>query len=138
MDLVTNNLAYTAIEGVLLTLRRRLAAEPALRFADILATVPQAIFATHWQPAAPSPGGNRDEETGEAQALRLHNNLTPGNCIEAKAIALRAIVRADEIDPVLAAFGPQAQALWHVDPGAFAPSIFPEPRVARACGGGRK
>lgn len=125
MDLVTNNLAYTAIEGVLLTFRRRLPVEPALRFADILPTVPRAIFVSHWHPAAPASWGSRDEQTAEAQALRPHHNLTPGNCIEATAIALRATVRADEIDPVLAALGPQAQAYWHVDPARLRPVDFP-------------
>jgi uncharacterized protein (DUF2267 family) len=125
MDLITNNLAYTAIEGVLLTFRRRLPVEPALRFADVLPAVPRAIFVAHWHPAAPLPWGSRDEQTAEAQALRPHHNLTPSNCIEATAIALRATVRADEIDPVLVALGPQAQAFWHVDPARLRPVDFP-------------
>ncbi len=125
MDLTTNNLAYTAIEGVLLTFRRRLPVESALRFADVLPAVPRAIFVSDWHPATPLPWGSRDEQTAEAQALRPAHNLTPGNCIEATAIALRATVRPDEIDPVLAALGPQAQAFWHVDPARLRPVDFP-------------
>ncbi len=125
MDLVSNNSAYTAIEGVLLTFRRRLSVDQALRFADVLPAVLRAIFVTHWHPQAPAPWGEREDQVAEAQALRAHHNLTPGNCIEATAIALRAVVREDEIDPVLATIGPEGQAFWHVDPERRRPVDFP-------------
>lgn len=125
MILVSNNAAYTAIEGVLLTFRRRLTIEQALRFADALPSIPRAIFVSGWRPEAPAPWDSRAEQTAEAQALRPHHNLTPPNCIEATAIALRAVVRPDEIDPVLAAIGPEAEAFWWVDPARIRPVDFP-------------
>lgn len=125
MILASDNAAYTAIQGVLLTFRCRLAIDQALRFGDALPSVPRAIFVMGWHPSAPVPWGNRDEQTAEAQTLRPHHNLTPPNCIEATAIALRAVVRPDEIDPVLAALGPQARAFWHVDPARLRPVDFP-------------
>jgi uncharacterized protein (DUF2267 family) len=125
MFLESSNAAYTAIQGVLLTFRRRLTIDQALRFADALPSIPRAIFVTSWHPAAPAPWGSRDEQTAEAQALRTHHNLTPPNCIEATAVALRAVVRPDEIDPVLAAIGPGAEAFWWVDPTRIRPVDFP-------------
>jgi uncharacterized protein (DUF2267 family) len=55
MILISNNAAYTAIEGVLLTFRRRLTVDQALRFADALPSIPKAIFVTSWHPANPAP-----------------------------------------------------------------------------------
>lgn len=125
MDLVSNNSAYTAVEGVLLTFRRRLTVAQALRFADILPAVVRAIFVFRWQPAVPAPWGGRDAQTKEAMALRPNHNLTPNNCIEATATALRAVVRADEIDPVLAQIGPEAEAYWQVPADRLRPVDFP-------------
>ncbi len=125
MALISNNAAYTAIEGVLLTFRRRLTVDQALRFADALPSIPRAIFIMGWHPTEPAPWGSRAEQTAEARALRPHHNLTPVNCIEATAIALRAVVRPDEIDPVLAAIGPEAEAFWHIDPARVRPVDFP-------------
>jgi uncharacterized protein (DUF2267 family) len=125
MNLVSNNAAYTAIQGVLLTFRRRLTIDQGLRFSDALPSIPRSVFVMGWHPAPPLPWGNRDEQTAEAQALRPHHNLTPPNCIEATAIALRALVRPDEIDPVLAAIGPGAEAFWWVDPARIRQVDFP-------------
>lgn len=125
MDLVSNNSAYTAVEGVLLTFRRRLTVAQALRFADILPAVVRAIFVFRWQPGVPESWGDRDVQTAEAMALRPNHNLTPDNCIEATATALRAVVRADEIDPVLAAIGPEAEAYWRVSAERLRSVDFP-------------
>lgn len=125
MDLVTSNLAYTAIEGVYAG-RSDAGLRSSPRYEPPVSLRP---FRGRSSPRTgnlpPSPLANRDEQTAEAQALRLQHTLTPGNCIEATAIALRATVRADEIDPVLAATEPQAQAFWHVDPARLRPVDFP-------------
>lgn len=125
MDLVSDNLAYTAIEGVLLAFRRRLTVDQALRFADRLPSIPRAIFVFRWQPETPAAWGSRATQIAEAKSLRPGHNLTPDNCIEATAIALRAVVRADEIDPVLAAIGNEATAFWHVPPERLRNVDFP-------------
>ena len=125
MDLVSNNSAYTAVEGVLVTFRRRLTVAQALRFADILPAIPRALFVSGWTPEPPAEWGSRSAQTAEAKSLRADHNLTPDNCIEATAIALRAVVRADEIDPVLAGIGAEAKAFWEVAPARLRPVDFP-------------
>lgn len=124
MALASDNSAYTAVEGVLLAFRRRLTTDQALRFADLLPAVPRAVFVANWHPAPPLPWADRDRLTAEAQALRPHHNLTPANCIEATAIALRAVVPGGELDPVLARLGPEAEAFWQVAPGKLRPLTF--------------
>ncbi len=125
MDLVSNNSAYTAIDGVLLAFRRRLTIGQALRFADALPSVLRAIFLYRWYPETPAPWGSREAQTAEAKALRPNHNLTPDNCIEATAIALRAVVRPDEIDPALSAISAEAEAFWQVAPERLRPVDFP-------------
>lgn len=44
MGLSSDNMAYTAIDGVFQVFRRRLTAAEGLRFATILPSVPRAIF----------------------------------------------------------------------------------------------
>jgi uncharacterized protein (DUF2267 family) len=124
MALASDNSAYTAVEGVLLVFRRRLTTGQALRFADLLPAVPRAVFVANWHPAPPLPWAGRDRLTAEAQALRPHHNLTPANCIEATAIALRAVVQGAELDPVLARLGPEAEAFWQVAPDKLRPLTF--------------
>jgi uncharacterized protein (DUF2267 family) len=114
MDLVSDNSAYTAIQGVFLTFRRRLTAEQGLMFADLLPAVPRAIFVAGWRPVPPLPFGPRDRLTTEAQGLRSYHNLTPANCIEAVARALLAQVPAGDLARVLADFPDGARAFWAV------------------------
>lgn len=125
MALESDNATYTAIEGVLHCFRHRLTPEQALRFADLLPAVPRAIFVANWHPAPPAPWGSRADQTVEAQALRTHHNLTPKNCIEATAIALRAVLPALDLDRLLAVLGPEAQDFWRVPPARLRPVTFP-------------
>ncbi|MEM9795509.1 MAG: DUF2267 domain-containing protein [Pseudomonadota bacterium] len=116
MSLTSDNMSYTAIDGVFQTFRRRLTAAEGLRFAAILPTVPRAIFVADWDVSVgPVPFADRATMTREAQALRPHHNLTPDNAIEAVAWALRRAVRPDTLDRVLATLPDAAAAFWHVD-----------------------
>ena len=56
MDLESDNMAYTALDGVFHVFRRRVTAEQGLRFASVLPSVPRAIFVAGWQPEVPPPG----------------------------------------------------------------------------------
>ncbi len=116
MGLVSENSTYTAVDAVLQVFRRRLAPPQALAFADVLPAVLRALFLYNWDVEAPPiPFTSRAEMTHEAQSIRPHHNLTPENCIEAVAWALRRHTRQINLDRVLASIGPEAQAFWHVE-----------------------
>ena len=116
LGLESDNMAYTAVQGVLLTFRRRLSPAQALAFADQLPAVLRAIFVARWDVTQPPiDWADRAALTAEAKSLRPHHNLTPDNAIGAVARALRAHVRQDDFDRLLEGFAPQARAFWHVD-----------------------
>jgi uncharacterized protein (DUF2267 family) len=114
--LVSDNMAYTAIDGVLRTFRARLTAEEGLRFASVLPAVPRAIFVADWVPAGPPlPFGTRAEMTREAKALRPDHNLTPDNALEAVARALWRAVRHADLERALASLPPGAAEFWTIE-----------------------
>mgnify|MGYP000278480934 CR=1 FL=1 len=101
LGLKSNNMAYTAVQGVLVTFRHRLTPREVMAFADVLPAVLRAVFVAGWNPEMPP-------------ALRPHHNLTPPAPIEPVARALRRALRQPDLDRVLAAIGPEAQAFWQV------------------------
>jgi uncharacterized protein (DUF2267 family) len=126
--LTSDNMAYTAVDGVLprvpgaadgggwAALRQRPAGRPARDLRGGLGA----------RQGAPLPFTSRTEMTREAQALRPHHNLTPDNAIEAVARALWRSVRHAELERVLATLPEGAQAFWHVEtdsPEDLAPRI---------------
>ena len=116
MSLVSDNSAYTAVQGVFLVFRRRVTPAQGIAFASVLPAVPRAIFVHRWDIAAPPlPFADRATLTAEAQALRPDHNLTPANCIEATARALRRSVDQRDLDRVLADMPEAARAFWHVE-----------------------
>lgn len=115
LGLSSDNMAYTAIEGVLVTFRARLAPAEVIAFAELLPAVLRALFVTGWDPEAPSlPWEERTALEAEAKAFRRHHNLTPDAPIEPVAIALRRAVRQIDLDRLLARIGPEAEAFWRV------------------------
>lgn len=116
LEVDSDNTAYTAIEGVLRTFRRRIPPQQALAFADLLPAVVRAIFVSDWQlDGTALPFAERETLTREVQALRRHHNLTPANAIEAVAWALRRHVRQRDLDRLLGRMPPGAADYWHVD-----------------------
>ncbi|WGH79719.1 DUF2267 domain-containing protein [Jannaschia ovalis] len=116
MGLVSDNMAYTAIDGVFRAFRRRLTAAQGLAFATVLPAVPRAIFVAGWVPEDPPPPfPDRAALTREAQALRRHHNLTPDNAIAATARALRRSVDQAALDRVLAELPAGAAEFWRVE-----------------------
>jgi uncharacterized protein (DUF2267 family) len=97
--ITSDNMAYTAIDGVFQTFRARLTAEEGLRFASVLPAVPRAIFVAGWVPTDPPlPFGTREDMSAEAKSLRPNHNLTPDNAIEATARALwRSVHQRDRL-----------------------------------------
>jgi uncharacterized protein (DUF2267 family) len=127
MGLESDNMAYTAMEGVLRTFRRRLTVAQAVRFAAVLPAVPRAIFVSDWDVAAvPVPFASRAEMTREVRAHRVAHNLTPENAIEGTAYALRRAIRPPDFAHALDGLPPEAHAFWEVtgvDPSGLAPRI---------------
>lgn len=126
MDLTSDNATYTAVQGVLQAFRARLAPQQAIDFAQVLPSVLRALFVADWQLADPAPPGTRADWTAEAMALRPHHNLTPPNCVDATAFALRKSVLREDLDRVLATLPPFAAEFWStpgVDPATLSPRI---------------
>lgn len=116
MSLVSDNSAYTAMDGVLQVFRRRLTAQQGLDFAAVLPAVPRAVFVSGWQiQLPPQPFTPREALIEEVKSIRRHHNLTPDNAIEATAWSLRRYINKLALDRVLAQFPDGAVQFWHVD-----------------------
>lgn len=127
MDLTSDNATYTAVQGVLRAFRRRLTAQQAIDFAQVLPAVLRALFVAEWRlDEGPVPPGTRAAWTAEAMALRPHHNLTPENCVEATALALRKSVLRGDLERVLATLPPFAAEFWStpgINPATLGPVI---------------
>lgn len=126
MNLESDNATYTAVQGVLQAFRRRLTPQQTIDFAQILPAVLRALFVADWQLSDPVPPGIRDDWTTEAMSLRPHHNLTPRNCVEATALALRKAVLREDLDRVLVTLPPFAVEFWStpgIDPATLGPRI---------------
>ena len=111
--LSTTNQAYTMVQGVLMTFRRRLDVKDAIAFAAILPPVLRAIFVTDWDIDASRAGfTDREALTREVQALRPDHNLSPDSSIRDVARALRLNVDEQVLDRVLARLPAGAAAFW--------------------------
>jgi uncharacterized protein (DUF2267 family) len=128
MNLETDNGTYTAVQGVLRAFRRRLTPQEAIDFAQVLPSVLRALFVADWQlDEGRLPPGTRADWTAEAMALRPHHNLTPPNCVEATAFALRKSILRDDLERVLSTLPPFAAEFWStpgIDPATLAPRII--------------
>lgn len=128
MDLVSDNSAYTAMDGVLRVFRRRLTAQEGLDFASVLPAIPRAIFVSDWQVEnRPLPFADRAVLTWEVKQVRRDHNLTPDNAIEATAWTLRRYTNRAALERVLARLPAGAVEFWHVevaDPREIEPRIF--------------
>lgn len=128
MDLVSDNMAYTAVDGVLQVFRRRLTAQQGLDFASVLPSVLRAIFVRGWKISEPpAPFAGRAELTAEVKRVRVNHNLTPDNAIEATAWAIRRCTDSADFERVLKTLPEGAAAFWHVavdDPAELSQRII--------------
>lgn len=116
MGLQSDNMAYTAVDGVLRAFRRRLTPEQGIAFASVLPAVLRAIFVADWDVGRPPvPFADRATLLAEVKALRPHHNLTPDNAIEATAWAVRRCTNPIDFDRVLARLPDGARDFWHVE-----------------------
>ncbi|MCB6177282.1 DUF2267 domain-containing protein [Rhodobacter sp. Har01] len=126
MNLTSDNATFTAVEGVLRAFRRRLTPQQAIDFAQVLPATLRALFVADWHLADPIPPGTRADWTAEAQSLRPHHNLTPPNCVEATALALRKSILREDLDRATALLPPFATEFWSTpgtDPATLGPRI---------------
>ena len=111
--LQTTNMAWTMVEGVLLTFRRRLTTPQTIEFAGVLPPLLRALFLEQWPVDEKTrPFSSRQAMTAEVQALRSLHNFSPSNAIEAVAVALRSSVDEAALNKVLASFPKEAAAFW--------------------------
>ncbi len=111
--LQTTNQAYTMVQAVLRTFRRRLELEDAILFADVLPPVLRAIFVAEWDLEEPkSPFSGRVALTREVQALRPDHNVSPDSAIADVAAALRRHIDEAKLDRVLARLPAGAADFW--------------------------
>ena len=111
--LVTTNQAYTMVQGVLQTFRRRLSLPDAIRFVGVLPAVVRALFVADWDPDEPQlPFGNLEAMTAEVQALRPNHNFAPKTAIRDVTVALRKHVDSATFDALLATLPAGAAEFW--------------------------
>ncbi|WP_254919214.1 DUF2267 domain-containing protein [Oceanicola sp. 22II-s10i] len=126
MDTPSSNVAYTAAEGVFAAFRARLSIQTALDFAQVLPSVPRALFVQGWRVADPLPWAGPDDYLAEVRALRADHNFVSDNAVEAVSYALHRALRPGDLDRALARIGPEAQAFWRLEgyaPEDLAPGI---------------
>ncbi|MCZ4089516.1 DUF2267 domain-containing protein [Ensifer psoraleae] len=111
--LQTTNQAYTMVQAVLQTFRRRLDVPDGLLFANVLPPVLRAIFVADWDLEEPQmPFAGRFAMTREVQSLRPDHNLSPDTAIADVAAALRRNVDEAVLDRVLARLPAGAADFW--------------------------
>lgn len=111
--LQTTNQAYTMVQAVLYTFRRRLEISDALLFANALPPVLRAIFVADWDLEEPTlPFSERRAMTREVQAFRGNHNVSPETAIADVAAALRRNVDKTLLDRVRARLPAGAVDFW--------------------------
>lgn len=111
--LTTTHQAFTMVQGVLQTFRRRLSIGDALRFADVLPVGLRALFVAAWDTQEPKLLFNdRIAMTKEVQSLRPEHNFSPDTSISDVARALWRHVDATRFRDVLRHMPAGAVEFW--------------------------
>ncbi len=119
-DLVSDNMAYTAIEAVLHSYRARLKPNEVMVFADILPCVLRAIFIYGWKPLeSPLPFPEESEWYAELKEHRPNHNLTPQNAKDALAIAFWQHINHRQFELALEKLSKPAADFWRVNVDAY-------------------
>lgn len=105
--------AYTMVQGVFQTFRRRLDLKDAIRFAGVLPAVLRAIFVADWNTEEPRrPFEDRAVMMQEVGALRADHNFAPETAIQDVARALRRHVDEAAFERVLERLPSGASEFW--------------------------
>jgi len=111
----SDNVAYTTAEATFRAFRARLTIDQVADFAQVLPTMPRALFFEGWQPAQPLPWSDTETYLAEIKALRAHHNLANDLALSAVALALHRAVGPERLIRALDAIGPEARAFWAVE-----------------------
>ncbi|MDI6839062.1 MAG: DUF2267 domain-containing protein [Rhizobiaceae bacterium] len=111
--LATSNQAFTMVDGVLRTFRRRLEPADAIVFAQILPACLRALFIRDWDLHEPRKTfGTREEMPREVKALRPDHNFSTDSAIADVASVLRETVGVALLDQALAGLPEEAKRFW--------------------------
>lgn len=111
----SDDMTYTAVDGVLQVFRRRLTPPQVIAFGNVIPSTLRAMLVYDWTvDAVPLPFGTRSEHIREAIALRENHNLTPMTVIEATGYALWRHCDHAGLARVLTDIGPEAVSFWEV------------------------
>ncbi len=114
--LETTHQAYTMVQGVLKTFRRRLTTKDAILFANALPPLVRALFITDWDIEEPQEQfQDRAVMTKEVQSLRPNHNFSPDSAIVSVATALRQNMNESSLNEVLKRLPARAQLFWRID-----------------------
>lgn len=109
----SDNVIYTATDGLFRAFRARVPADRVLAIGDQLPCVMRAVLVWRWDIAAPlRPWASRAEIEAEIRALRQAHNFAPPGILDDLVWGIRREVRAVDFDRVLRTMAPEAQALW--------------------------
>lgn len=112
-DLSTSNQAFTVLEGVLRTFRRRINVQDSLRFADLLPVALRALYVHDWNiDEEPTAFASPIELADEVRALRSRHNFAPDSAISDVARAVRKFVNLSEFDNLLESLPSGAAEFW--------------------------
>ncbi|RCW24845.1 uncharacterized protein (DUF2267 family) [Ciceribacter lividus] len=109
----TTNQAFTMVDGVLRTFRRRLEPAQAIAFAQLLPACLRALFIREWDLDEPRKAfGPREEMTREVKALRPDHNLSTESAIADVAAVLRETLGDAVLDQGLSDLPDGAKQFW--------------------------
>ncbi len=111
--LATTNQAFTMVDGVLRTFRRRLEPAEAIAFAQVLPACLRALFIRDWDLDEPRKAfDTREAMTPEVKALRPDHNLSTESAIADVASVLRETLGTAVLDQALAGLPEGAKRFW--------------------------
>lgn len=109
----SDNVIYTATDGIFRAFRSRVPPEQVLAFGDELPCVMRAILTWRWDITAPlKPWIPRAGIETEILTLRQDHNFAPAGILDDLIRGIRSEVREIDFDRVLSRMAPEAQALW--------------------------
>lgn len=115
-DLETTHRAYTMVQGVFQTFRRRLELKDAILFAGLLPAGLRALFVTDWDPDEPKlPFGHIADMMKEVRGLRSDHNFTPESAIADVASIIRKYVDEAAFESLLHKLPEGARAFWQAE-----------------------
>ena len=108
--------AYTMIQGVFQTFRRRLKLHDSILFSNILPAGIRALFVAEWDPDEPQlEFGHRSIMLSEVKSLRSDHNFSTDTAIRDVARALRKIVDLHLFEAVMLKLPAGAIEFWDPD-----------------------